>query len=165
VIVLFAAASFLTAALLFLVQPLVGRMVLPAFGGSPQVWTTSMLFFQVALLVGYGYTHLATTRLPRRVQPWLHLVLVAAPLAVLPIALDVVPSGRGGVTPSLELLAGLVIGVGAPFVLVATSGPWCSGGCRGPTIRGPRIPTSSTPQATSVRRWACSPTRWCSSPP
>jgi hypothetical protein len=123
VIVLFAAASFLTAALLFLVQPLVGRMVLPAFGGSPQVWTTSMLFFQVALLVGYGYTHLATTRLPRRVQPWLHLVLVAAPLAVLPIALDVVPSGRGGVTPSLELLAGLVIGVGAPFVLVATSGP------------------------------------------
>jgi hypothetical protein len=123
VTVLFAAASFLTAALLFLVQPLVGRMVLPAFGGSPQVWTTSMLFFQVALLVGYGYTHLATTRLPRRVQPWLHLVLVAAPLAVLPIALDVVPSGRGGVAPSLELLAGLVVGVGAPFVLVATSGP------------------------------------------
>jgi hypothetical protein len=123
VIVLFAATSFLTAALLFLVQPLVGRMVLPAFGGSPQVWTTSMLFFQVALLVGYGYTHLATTRLPRRVQPWSHLVLVAAPLALLPIALDVVPSGRGGLTPSLELLAGLVVGVGAPFVLVATSGP------------------------------------------
>jgi hypothetical protein len=123
VIVLFAGASFLTAALLFLVQPLVGRMLLPAFGGSPQVWTTSMLFFQVALLVGYGYTHLATTRLPRRVHLWLHLVLVAAPLALLPIALDVVPSGRGGLMPSLELLAGLVLGVGAPFVLVATSGP------------------------------------------
>jgi hypothetical protein len=123
VVLLFTAASFLTAALLFLVQPMVGRMVLPAFGGSPQVWTTSMLFFQLALLIGYGYTHLATTRLPRRTQPWWHLGLLLLPLALLPIALDVAPSGRGGLAPSLELLAGLALGVAAPFVLVATSGP------------------------------------------
>jgi hypothetical protein len=123
VVVLFTAASFLTAALLFLVQPMVGRMVLPAFGGSPQVWTTSMLFFQVALLIGYGYTHLATTRSPRRTQPWWHLGLLLLPLALLPIALDVAPSGRGGLAPSFELLAGLTLGVAAPFVLVATSGP------------------------------------------
>jgi hypothetical protein len=123
VVVLFTAASFLTAALLFLVQPMVGRMVLPAFGGSPQVWTTSMLFFQVALLIGYGYTHLATTRLPRRTQPWWHLGLLLLPLALLPIALDVAPSGRGGLAPSFELLGGLALGVAAPFVLVATSGP------------------------------------------
>jgi hypothetical protein len=122
-IALFAAASFLAAALLFLVQPLVARMVLPAFGGSPQVWTTSMLFFQVALLIGYGYTHLATTRIPRRVQPWVHLGLLFVPLAMLPIALDVIPSGRGGLAPSFELLAGLTVGVAAPFVLIATSGP------------------------------------------
>jgi spermidine synthase len=122
-VLLFTATSFLTASLLFLVQPMVGRMVLPAFGGSPQVWTTSMLFFQVALLVGYGYTHLTTTRLPRRAQPWVHLGIALLPLAVLPIALTVAPSGGGGLTPSFELLAGLTLGVAAPFVLIATSGP------------------------------------------
>jgi hypothetical protein len=122
-VVLFAVTSFVTAALLFLVQPMVGKMVLPAFGGSPQVWTTAMLFFQVALLVGYGYTHLATNRLTPRLQPRLHLVLAIMPLVVLPIALDVRPSGAPGIAPSLELLAGLFLGVAAPFVLVATSGP------------------------------------------
>jgi hypothetical protein len=122
-VILFVVTSFLTAALLFLVQPMVGRMVLPAFGGSPQVWTTSMLFFQVALLVGYGYTHLTTTRLHRRVQPWVHLGVAALPVLLLPIALTVVPSGGGGIRPSIELLSGLTLGVAAPFVLVATSGP------------------------------------------
>ncbi len=123
VLVLFAATSVLTASLLFVVQPMVTRMVLPAFGGSPQVWTTSMLFFQVALLVGYGYSHVATTRLDRRRQPWVHVVLLALPVALLPIALTVAPSGRDGLAPSLELLAALTIGVAAPFVLLATSGP------------------------------------------
>jgi hypothetical protein len=123
VVALFALTSFLTAALLFVVQPLVGRMVLPAFGGSPQVWTTAMLFFQLALLAGYGYTHLATTRLPRHRQPLWHLALLLVPLALLPLAVEVAPSGRGGLAPSLELLAGLTVGVAAPFVLIATSGP------------------------------------------
>jgi hypothetical protein len=122
-VALFVTTSFLTASLLFLVQPMVGRMVLPAFGGSPQVWTTSMLFFQAALLAGYGYTHLASTRVPRRAQPWTHLALALVPLVALPIALTVAPSGRGGLAPSFELLAGLLVGVAAPFVLVATSGP------------------------------------------
>jgi hypothetical protein len=120
---LFVTTSFLTASLLFLVQPMVGRMVLPAFGGSPQVWTTSMLFFQVALLLGYGYTHLATTRLSPRSQPWVHLGIALVPLFFLPIALSVAPSGAGGIAPSLELLLGLTLGVAAPFVLIATSGP------------------------------------------
>jgi hypothetical protein len=122
-VALFVTTSFLTASLLFLVQPMVGRMVLPAFGGSPQVWTTSMLFFQVALLVGYGYTHLTTTRLSRRSQPWVHLGIALVPLFFLPIALNVAPSGAGGIAPSLELLLGLTLGVAAPFVLIATSGP------------------------------------------
>jgi spermidine synthase len=98
-------------------------MVLPAFGGSPQVWTTSMLFFQVALLVGYGYTHVTTQRLGPRIQPRFHVYLALLPLVLLPIAVDVIPSGRGGNYPSFELLAGLTLGVAAPFVLVATSGP------------------------------------------
>jgi hypothetical protein len=122
-VALYVLTSFLTASLLFLVQPMVGRMVLPAFGGSPQVWTTSMLFFQVALLFGYGYTHLTTTRLSARVQPWVHLGIAAVPLALLPIALAVTPSGRGGLAPSIELLAGLTVGVAAPFIVIATSGP------------------------------------------
>jgi hypothetical protein len=122
-VALYVLTSFLTASLLFLVQPMVGRMVLPAFGGSPQVWTTSMLFFQTALLVGYGYTHLTTTRLSERVQPWVHLMIATVPLALLPIALAFVPSGRGGLGPSLELLAGLTVGVAAPFIVIATSGP------------------------------------------
>jgi hypothetical protein len=123
VVVLFTLTSFLTAALLFLVQPLVARMVLPAFGGSPQVWTTAMLFFQISLLVGYGYAHATTTHLGRRRQPWVHLGLALIPLMILPIALEVAPSGRGGVSPSLELLAALLGAVALPFVLVATSGP------------------------------------------
>jgi hypothetical protein len=122
-VILFTAASFLAATLLFTVQPLVGRMVLPAFGGSPQVWTTSMLFFQAALLGGYGYTHLAVTRIPRRIQPWLHVAVVATLTLSLPIALIVVPSGRDGLAPSLELLAALSVGVAAPFVAIATTGP------------------------------------------
>jgi hypothetical protein len=122
-VLLYVLTSFLTASLLFLVQPMVGRMVLPAFGGSPQVWTTSMLFFQVALLAGYGYTHVTTTRLSVRVQPWVHLGIAALPLAVLPIALAVTPSGRGGLAPSIELLTGLTVGVAAPFIVIATSGP------------------------------------------
>ncbi len=120
---LFTLASVLTAALLFLVQPMVARMVLPAFGGSPQVWTTAMLFFQTALLAGYGYTHLTTTHLKRRTQPWFHLVVMILPLMLLPITLTIVPSGGGGVTPSIELLGALLIGVACPFVIIATSGP------------------------------------------
>jgi hypothetical protein len=122
-IILFTLTSVMTAALLFLVQPMVARMVLPAFGGSPQVWTTAMLFFQTALLAGYGYTHLATNLLSRKMQLWVHFVVLAIPLILLPIELTVAPSGKGGVYPSLELLLALALGVAVPFVVVATSGP------------------------------------------
>jgi hypothetical protein len=122
-VILFTLTSIVTAALLFLVQPMVARMVLPAFGGSPQVWTTAMLFFQTALLAGYGYTHLATNQLSRRVQLLFHFVVLALPLVLLPIALNVEPSGKGGLSPSFELLFALAMGVAAPFVMIATSGP------------------------------------------
>ena len=114
----------LAAGLLFLVQPMVARMVLPAFGGSPQVWTTAMLFFQTSLLAGYGYTHWTTNRLQRKTQLGLHLVLVFLPLLLLlPIVLTVSPSGRGGAWPTLELLQALIVGVAVPFIMIATSGP------------------------------------------
>jgi hypothetical protein len=120
---LFTLTSMVTAALLFLVQPTVARMVLPSFGGSPQVWTTAMLFFQTALLAGYAYSHLATSQLNRRVQLITHLFILAIPLALLPIALSVQPSGRGGLAPSFELLAALTAGVAVPFIVIATTGP------------------------------------------
>jgi hypothetical protein len=119
----FTLTSVITAALLFLVQPMVARMVLPAFGGSPQVWTTAMLFFQTALLAGYGYTHLATNFFNRRAQLWVHLIVLAIPLAFLPIQLTVAPSGTEGIAPSLELLGALTLGVAVPFVVIASSGP------------------------------------------
>ncbi|MGH9379446.1 MAG: fused MFS/spermidine synthase [Thermoanaerobaculia bacterium] len=121
--ILFTAVSVLSAALLFLLQPMVARMMLPAFGGSPQVWTTTMLFFQCVLLAGYGYTHVTTTRLDRRAQPWVHLVMMALPLALLPIGLTVVPSGRAVIAPSIELLTALTVGVAGPFMVIATTGP------------------------------------------
>jgi hypothetical protein len=119
---LFTVTSILTASLLFLVQPMVGRMVLPSFGGSPQVWTTAMLFFQTALLLGYGYTHVATSRINRRMQPWVHVGLALLPLVLLPIVVNVNLVSED-LPPVVKLITGLAAGVAAPFVLVSTSGP------------------------------------------
>ncbi len=80
---------FLGAVLLFSLEPMSGRMLLPRFGGAFHVWTTALMFFQGALFAGYCYAHFAAERLGR-----LHLVLVALPLALLPIELG--PSGDEG---------------------------------------------------------------------
>src|SRR5512138_2348984 len=81
---LHAPTIFLGSFLLFLVQPLIGRYILPWFGGGPAVWTTCMLFFQMMLLTGYGYAHGATL-LKRSPQGKLHLALLVAALPFLPI--------------------------------------------------------------------------------
>src|SRR5881296_3284809 len=81
----YAATIFLSSFLLFLVQPLIARLILPWFGGSPAVWTTCMLFFQVLLLGGYAYAHLSIRRLAPRRQVFVHLALLAVALALLPI--------------------------------------------------------------------------------
>src|SRR3954463_114053 len=82
---LFAPAILTGALLLFAVQPLIARYVLPWFGGGPGVWTTCMLFFQVLLLGGSLYAHLSVRLLPTRGQILLHLLLVAGALAMIPI--------------------------------------------------------------------------------
>jgi SAM-dependent methyltransferase len=122
VVVLFGAASFVGAALLFLVQPMLAKLLLPSFGGSPMVWNTSALFFQVLLLAGYAYVHASTRRLGPRRQPRLHLVLLALPLLVLPIGLPEDAAPTGG-EPALWLLRVLAVAVGLPFALLATTGP------------------------------------------
>ena len=84
-LLLFSLTLFVSAALMFAVQPMYGRMVLPLLGGSPSVWNTVMVFYQVTLLAGYGYAHALSRRGPR----WwfLHLALLLTALCVLPLRL------------------------------------------------------------------------------
>ena len=84
---IYAATIFLSSFLLFLVQPLVARLILPWFGGSAAVWTTCMLFFQVMLLAGYAYAHFLTRKLAAsKFERIVHTVLLLAALALLPIS-------------------------------------------------------------------------------
>ena len=119
----YALAVLSGASLVFLVQPLAARLVLPQFGGSPAVWTTSLLFFQAALLVGYGWAHLSIGRLGLRRQPWVQCVLLLVPLLVLPIALPSWASPPTDAEPSMWLLLVLAVVAGLPYVAVTTAGP------------------------------------------
>ena len=83
---LFAFALSVSAFLLFLVQPMFARLVLPLLGGSPSVWTTCMLFFQSGLLIGYAYAHLASRRLPLLWLIVLHAAMLVAALSGLPLS-------------------------------------------------------------------------------
>ena len=80
---LFALALFVSATLLFFVQPLIAKMILPLLGGAPAVWLTCLVFFQAVLLAGYLYAHAATQRLGPRRQLLVHLVLLLLPVALL----------------------------------------------------------------------------------
>ena len=80
-----AGTVFLSAFLLFQIQPLISRLLLPTFGGASAVWTTCMLFFQTLLLGGYAYAHFSTTRLKPKTQALLHLILLVVALALMPI--------------------------------------------------------------------------------
>ncbi len=119
---LYASAIFLGAFLLFQVQPLIGKFILPWFGGGPAVWTTCMLFFQVVLLGGYGYAHLLNTRLPRKKQAIIHIALLVGAIATLPIIPSSrwKPSGAEDPTWSILLLLGATVGL-TYLVLSATS--------------------------------------------
>jgi hypothetical protein len=120
---LFACTLFVSAILLFLVQPMIARMILPKFGGTPAVWTTCMLFFQALLLAGYGYAHMTTSRLSQGRQVAVHLVLLLVPVALLtlPIATSTDPPGDGN--PVLWLFWLLLMSVGLPFFMVSTTAP------------------------------------------
>src|SRR3989442_6519989 len=83
---LFTLTVFLSSFLLFLVQPLVGKMVLPTFGGAPPVWTASLVFFQATLLLGYAYAHVSAVRLSLRRQIAPHVSLLFVALRTLPLS-------------------------------------------------------------------------------
>lgn len=140
VAVLFTCTSFTGAGLLFLVQPMVAKLLLPLFGGSPSVWNTSNLFFQISLLSGYLLTHLTVRRLGLRRQPLLQVGIVLLPLLVLPIGLPTRTATPEGTAPVLWLLAVLVLTVGAPFLVLSTAGPLLQrwfGGTRHPRAQEP----------------------------
>src|SRR3954471_22139851 len=82
---LYAATIFLSALLLFLVQPMFTKMVLPRLGGAPQVWSVAMVFFQTALLAGYGYAHLLTRHAPGRASVIIHILVMLAACVFLPL--------------------------------------------------------------------------------
>jgi hypothetical protein len=116
-------AILVSAALLFLVQPMFARMVLPLLGGSPAVWNTAVVFYQVVLLCGYVYAHLVTRWLPLRVQPAVHLAVLALPFFVLPIAIPAGWAPPATEHPVVWLLTLFSVAVGLPFFAVATTSP------------------------------------------
>jgi hypothetical protein len=120
--ILCAGVLFLNALLLFWVQPLFAKMLLPMLGGSPSVWTACMLFFQAALLAGYAYSHVGLERLGVRRQALIHSVIVWLPLLVMPFAVAGQAASASD-NPIWWLLWTLATRVGLPFVVLASTAP------------------------------------------
>ncbi len=120
---LFGLTLFTSAFLLFLVQPLLGKYILPWFGGTPAVWTTCMLFFQVLLLAGYTYAHFVASRLKVRRQALLHGVFLALSLAALPILPAASRKPAGDAMPMWSILWLLTLGIGAPYLALSATSP------------------------------------------
>jgi len=140
VILLYSATLFLSAALLFLVEPMVGKLLLPVLGGAPAVWITTLLFFQAALLAGYAYGHLAARRLSIRRQTLVHLALLVLAGLVLPFGAPGGAPPAGGANPVLWLLGALVVVIALPFFVVGASGPLLQAWLAGTRHRAARDP-------------------------
>jgi hypothetical protein len=120
---LYGATIFLSAFLLFLVQPIVGKIILPWFGGSAGVWAACLLYFQASLLVGYAYAHGLRRYLPVRMQIRIHLLLLAASIALLPILPSPEWRHGGPADPAIRILALLASTIGLPYLLICSTSP------------------------------------------
>ena len=120
---LFALALTLASALLFVIEPMLGKLVLPSLGATPAVWTTCMLFFQAALLAGYAYAHAAAAWLGPRRQAAVHVAALMIAAATLPVTLDSSGATTSDSTPVTWLLGALARSAGLPFLLVAATAP------------------------------------------
>src|SRR3954471_6720758 len=120
----YAAAIFLSAALLFAVQPMFTKMVLPRLGGTPSVWSVAMVFFQAMLLAGYAYEHVLTSYLPGKRAVLVHLGVMAAATLFLPLS---IASWRGNppadATAAIWLLGLFAVSIGLPFFALSANGP------------------------------------------
>lgn len=119
---LFALSIFASSFLLFQVQPIMAKYILPWYGGAPAVWSTCMVFFQLMLLAGYGYSHVLSTYLPPRLQAVVHIILLALTVALLSIAPapELKPRPDDAIVP--HILALLFHTVGLPYFMLSTSG-------------------------------------------
>jgi hypothetical protein len=122
-LLLYSITMFTGATLLFVVQPMVGKMILPLLGGTPAVWSTCMVFFQAALLGGYAYAHASTALLGVSRQMLLHVALLALPFTVLPLAVNSALLRGGEANPVLDVLLLLSLSVGLPFLVVSATAP------------------------------------------
>lgn len=119
----FALALFSSAGLIFVLQPLFARLVTPMLGGSPQVWNTSMAFFQAALLAGYLYAHLLARVKDVRVQAIVHVAVLAIAWLVLPVHVTGLLGPPSSEHPALWLVGVLTLSVGAPFAAASATAP------------------------------------------
>jgi hypothetical protein len=118
---LFGTTLFISAGLLFWIQPLFAKLALPLLGGAPAVWNTALMFFQATLLLGYGYVHIVNLKLSPRWQVVIHLAVLAIAFVSLPVAV------RGGYDPYQDPIVGLVVllgvSIGLPFFAVSATAP------------------------------------------
>jgi hypothetical protein len=119
----FAITVFLSAFLLFQIQPIIAKMILPWFGGSSSVWSTCLVFFQAELLLGYLYVHLLHELLSPRRQNVVHCVLLLLSLATLPVIADPAWKDVAFANPTWNVLVVLAAAVGMPYLLLSTTGP------------------------------------------
>lgn len=120
---LYAATIALSAFLLFVIQPMIAKQILPWFGGAASVWTTCMAFFQVVLVAGYAYGDVLSRRLPLRRQAMIHVALLAASVVVLPVLAPATLKPNADTEPCTRILLLLSVTVGLPYFLLSTTGP------------------------------------------
>src|SRR5690349_11279105 len=137
---LFTATLFLSALLMFSVQPLFGKMVLPVLGGSPAVWSVALVFFQSVLLLGYLYAHLLATRLPHRTAVLVHALVQACAIASLPVGLSQVWLNPPDEPSILWLIALFTCCVGLPFLALAGNAPLLQAWYARTGVRGAKNP-------------------------
>src|SRR5262245_44200630 len=129
---IFAISIFLSAFLLFQIQPMIGRFILPWFGGTPAVWSTVMLFFQVLLTGGYAYAYWLIARVEEKKQVIIHTLLISIAIVFLaflsfiwtsPITPDSSWKPNEVSTPILDIFKLLIVSVGLPYFILASNGP------------------------------------------
>ncbi len=147
-IIWFAATTLLGAFLVFQVQPIISKCVLPWFGGTPAVWTTCMLFFQLLLFGGYLYAHLLRTLLAPAAQGAVHLTLLAVAALMLPIEPSDAWKPMGGESPTVYLLWMLIVHVGMPYFVLSSTGPLVQAWLSYQDDQRPRVSAVRT-----VQRW------------
>ena len=136
---LWAATVFLGSGLLFVIQPMIAKMLLPRVGGAPSTWITCVLFSQAVLLAGYVYAHWVGRRRARTPLA-VHAVLLILPLGMLPFSIVSGGPGTGPVAPTLWLLRALALAIGPPFFVLAAGAPLLQ-----KWLAGSRLPGSEDP--------------------